>query len=63
MANEFPGIAHDMREVYQRFERLQRARTERLPNPKRLWVAAELARGHGVFRVEAGGGRREGVGS
>jgi hypothetical protein len=50
MANEFPGIPHDMREVYQRFERLRRARTGRLPNPERLWAAAvQLGREHGFF--------------
>jgi hypothetical protein len=50
VASEFPDIPHDMRRVYQRFERWRSAHTGRLPIPERLWAAAaELARQHGVF--------------
>jgi hypothetical protein len=52
MANELPGIPHNMRKVQRRFEKWRIAHTGRLPIPKRLWKAAtELAREHGVFHT------------
>ena len=52
MARESPDIPNSMRKVYLRFERWRSAHTGRLPIPKGLWGAAELARQHGVFPTE-----------